>query len=468
MYNFSDIAKTRIINGNIVRAYIKVLSTNTQPEIIIDEENYLQDFTFEDLRYVPDEGIIGGTVAKKVTLNFVNVDENFSIQDREFELYMGVELEDESVEYIKYGTFIVQKPENNQVTDNTSLEALDYMIKFNAAYVDRITYPCTLRQLLFDVVNQAGMKANVPSFLNENFIVENNQFEEGTTLRDVLKAIAQVAFNWIAIDEDNNVVMDFEPKDTIDETLDIEKYFNFSKEDEYGPVNVIILRNSQVEGENVTIKDDESISQYGETELVISDNPFAYTQEKREELIEAGRKMFGFRYTPTTINSLGYIYLNRKDKIKIQNLNNQEFDTYIFNHIIEYNGTASDSIENPASTKTETKYQYESNKDVEKQVKHTELLVDKANQKIEGVISQIGDRSDKTTTITADIDGIKSQVSNVATFKVHQEEKEQIITQEDTAPAQVIRFQINGHLETINNLYAGDDQISNETYLNSN
>lgn len=411
MYNFSNEAKIRVLSGKVTRGYLKVLATDTKPEMIIDENNYLKDCTFEELRYVPDEGFIGGTVAKRVTGNFNNVDSSFSIQDREFELYLGVDLEDGTAEYIKYGTFIVQKPEDDQVNDNTSFEALDYMIKLNLPWVDRMTYPCTLKELFDDLVAQSGLSTKVTSFLNQDFIVENNQFEEGTTRRDVLKAIAQMAFNWVRIDEDNDIVMDFEKKDEVAETLTADNYYNFKKQDMYGPINVIVLRNSQVEGENITIRDEESIAQYGETELVISDNPFAYTQAKRAELIEAGRILFGLTYIPMSMDMIGYMYLNCKDKIKATNLNNETFETYLLNHTIEYAGTISDSMEAPAATKTETKYQF--TPPMIEALKHTELLVDKANQRIDAVIKNISDTNEKMVEIEATLDGVTSTVKSV-------------------------------------------------------
>lgn len=411
MYNFSNEAKIRVLSGKVTRGYLKVLATDTKPEMIIDENNYLKDCTFEELRYVPDEGFIGGTVAKRVTGNFNNVDSSFSIQDREFELYLGVDLENGTTEYIKYGTFIVQKPEDDQVNDNTSFEALDYMIKLNLPWVDRMTYPCTLKELFDDLVAQSGLSTKVTSFLNQGFIVENNQFEEGTTRRDVLKAIAQMAFNWARIDEDNDIVMDFEKKDEVAETLTADNYYNFKKQDMYGPINVIVLRNSQVEGENITIRDEESIAQYGETELVISDNPFAYTQAKRAELIEAGRILFGLTYIPMSMDMIGYMYLNCKDKIKATNLNNETFETYLLNHTIEYAGTISDSMEAPASTKTETQYQF--TPPMIEALKHTELLVDKANQRIDAVIKNISDTNEKMVEIEATLEGVTSTVSEV-------------------------------------------------------
>lgn len=411
MYNFSEEAKTRVLTGKVTRGYLKVLATESQPEMILNEENYLKDVTFEELRYVPEEGFIGGVVAKRVTGNLNNVDSNFSIQDREFELYFGVDLEDGTTEYIKYGTFIVQRPEDNQVNDNTTFEALDYMIKLNLPWIDNMTYPCTLKQLFDDLVAQSGLSTKVTSFLNEDFIVENNQFETGTTRREVLKAIAQMAFNWARVDEDNEIVMDFEIKDTIDETMNADNYYNLSKQELYGPVNVIVLRNSQVEGENITIRDEDSINQYGETELVISDNPFAYTQAKRTELIEAGRYLFGLKYVPLSMDMIGYIYLNCKDRIRVENLNNEVFDTYLFNHTIEYQGVISDSMESPAKTKTETKYQF--TPPMIEALKHTELLVDKANQRIDAVIKNISDTNEKMVEIEATLDGVTSTVKSV-------------------------------------------------------
>lgn len=382
----SDEFKERIRQGKITRGYLKVLATDTQEEFIINENNYLKDLKIQELRYIPDEGFIGGTVAKKLSGNFNNVDNSFSIQDREVEAYLGVDLSDGTTEYIKYGTYIVQAPEDNQVNDNTSFEALDYMIKFNLEYVDRMTYPCTIKQLLDDIADQAGVSSKIGTFLNGDFIVENNQFETGTTLRDVLKAITQMAFNWARVDEEDNLVFDFKIKDDTDEIILSDEYFNFTKSNEYGPVNTIILRNSQVEGENVTIKDEESVSSVGEIELVIADNPFAYTQEKRTQLIEAGRKLFGLRYTPMSMDMIGLMYLNAKDRIGATNPNGEIFYTYLLDHTIDYNGVVLDSMESQAKTKTETKYQF--TPQMVQALRHTEIKVDKANQQIQSIITE--------------------------------------------------------------------------------
>lgn len=651
----TDLFKERLLTGKITRAYLRVLANETEPEMIINERNYLKDVKFEELRYVPDEGIIGGTVAKRVTGNFNNVDENFSIQDREFELYMGVDMDDDAlntpsginiynnkapntkvfiddlgkyvtvndnslfreqiiipksnkyimtyntkvsypnvrfayfnengfisreisningyvftvpegctkidiranseesssyftdlmitggekipeeyeefipnIDYIKLGTYIVKKPENNTVADNTSFEALDYMFKLNLPWDNEITFPCTIKALFDNLVAQSGLKTNITSFPNQDFVVEANPFDDGVTRREVLSAIAQMAFNWSRLDQEDVLRMDFEQTDEIQEVFDIDKYSNLDTQDIYGPVNVIVLRNSQVEGENVTVRDEESINagkgknkfdgitqnsylnldgglsssvpdwisssnfmkvkpntQYiisakttatrelyaefagntrdtiigqrreitpntpftttsqtkyikfslndinatdimlcegtdteyepfipnGETELVIADNPFAFTEAKRAELIEAGRRLFGLTYTPMTMDMIGYLFLNCQDKIKAQALSGKEYETYLFNHTIEYNGTISDSMESPAKTKTVTKYQF--TPDLIKQMRRTEIIVDKANENITLISENLSATNDKVAQLRIEKDKIEAEVNNI-------------------------------------------------------
>ena len=421
----SDEYKARVKSGKITRGYLRILATETLPEIIINENNYLKDLRIEELRYVPEEGFIGGAVAKRLSGNFNNVDSSFNIQDREIEVYLGVELEDKTTEYIKYGTYVVQRPEDDQVNDNTSFEALDYMVKLNKEYVDRVTYPCSVKTLLNDVLDQAGVKSKVYTFDNSEFTVENNQFEPGTTLREVVKAIAQIAFNWARIDEDDNFVMDFEIKQHIDEELGIDDYFSFKKSDDYGPVNVVVLRNSQVEGENVTIKDEESIAEYGETELVISDNPFAYTESKRAILIEAGKRLFGLRYTPMVVDMLGLMYLNAKDIISVQNLNGETFSTYLLDHTIDYTGVVLDSMESKAKTKTETKYQYSAA--MKQLLKNTEAIVDKANQEITLIAEKQVGTEQTVSELKVTLEGISSKVATKDDIEERINELEQTI-----------------------------------------
>lgn len=418
MYQISEEAKERLLQGRVVRAYLKVLATETEEEFIINEENYLKDFVLEDHRYIPSKGIIGGATSKRIKGNFYNIDSNFNIENREFELYIGVELQDKSVEYLKFGNFIVQKPDNNTVNDNTEFEAFDYMIKTNKKYEDRLVYPSTLKELFLDVVEQCELETDITNFVNGDFVIENNPFVDGATNREVLQAIAEVAFDWVRIDENNKVVMDFKQKEIIDETITIDQYKDFNRINKFGPINVVVLKDSQAEGENITYRDETSIEIYGETELIIEDNPFAYTQNKRKQLIESAEKIIGLEYYPVEVESIGFIYLNCNDRIEIEDLSGSKYDTYLFNHTITYNGTVMDTIESIADTKNETKYQFTS--DMINRMQRSEFIVDKARQQIEGILEnqnqqeyQMSQIQQNINKITANVDKITNLVNEI-------------------------------------------------------
>lgn len=409
---------------NIIKCYLEVLPENSNgTSTYIHHNNYLKSIDFDDCRYNQEEGIIGTTIAKGLSGDFVNVDSNFNIENREIKLFIGACLNDDlaedegktdiqiindsNVKYLKMGTFIIQKPENDNVNDNTRFEALDYMIKFNIPFVDRLNYddpqnPITIGVLLQDICNQAGVTLGTTTFRNSTFVLENNQFTSGETCRDVLKAIAQMAFSWARINENDELVLDFNINSSQGEEIDYNEYYDLKFNNAYGPVNTIVLKDSQIEGENYTIHSSDYIE--GTTkpvEIVIEDNPFAYTQDKRQALIEAGRSLFGFTYDPITINTIGAIYLNCLDKIKPKNMQNAYYSSYIFDTTISYNGKISDEKETKALTEVETKYKFTG--DTTKIIRKTQIMVDKANQEITARVETI--ETESIPNLQAQIDG---------------------------------------------------------------
>lgn len=446
---------------NITKAYIIRGSDNFK----ISQDNYLKDLKLEELRFIPDKGFLGGTVARRLTINFNNVDNQFNIQDEDLQLFIGVEYNNTDY-YVKMGNFIVQKPETENTTDNTSFEALDYMCKFNQPYIDEIEYPCKLVDLAENVCNQAGIELGNKDFKNSDFIVTDNQFVSGEPLRTVIGAIALSAFSWARIKQDNKLYIDFQKKETPEEEIDYNSFFtlNFASK-EYGPINKIILRNSQVEGENVSIQDDASIEKDGLHELVIADNPFAYTQEKRIQLIEAGRELFGLRYMPVnSVNTIGYVYLDSNAFISLKDMQGNKINTYVFNHTIDYDGTILDEIASPALTETETKYTY--TPEELQRLQKTEIIVNKQEQKITQIVENQSQFENKLTQVVTDLDGIKQEVSNSAIYKRDVSGITEIKL-EESAPTEILSLEIEGNKTYEANLFPSEDLFpSEELYPN--
>lgn len=393
-----------------VRCFIRFLDDNTE----MNESNYLKKVSFENLRYVPDKGFIGGAVAKRVTIELNNENNSFNIENREFELFLGIVKDDGTTKYISYGNYIVQKPENDNVTDNSSIESYDYMIKFNKTYENKLNRMCTLLELFQSVCEQAGVETDVTSFRNSTFQVDSGMFVEGESLRDVLIAISQVAFTWARVGVDNKMYMDFEIKTTPTETLNNEEYYELSFNDDYTPLNKIVFATRDVEGEEVVVQDIDSINTYGENSLVIYDNPIAYTEEDRVTLIEAGKQLFGLTYKPLSMKTVGYIFLDETDFIAVTDMQGQTYKTYVFDHSFDYIGTITDNIESQAMTDNEVEYEFQGT--LSTQLKKTQVTVDKANQKITLLTQQSEEFSETLTQLEINVGNIQTQVNKFEEF----------------------------------------------------
>lgn len=443
---------------NITRA--KIVYDNTE----INYDNGIKEITLEDSVYVPDVGFIGQATSKKLTLILLDNEQTINLENKEFELYIGADYNNQTY-YINYGKFIVNEPPENDSTNGTiKIIAYDYMIKFNKIYQDEVTYPIKLKDYLSNICTQAGVQLGSQTFPNQNFWVSDNQFE-GKQLREVIKHIAKCAFSWARIGQDNKLYLDFNATGNVIETFGLDDYKQdgFKRANEYyGPINKVTYADSDIQGQEKSVPDESSIALIGTKELVIYDNFFAYTTQKRQDLIQSGNVLFGFNYMPVTqLELTGAIYLDCTDIIEVVDDKNNTIITRVFSHTIKYNGVISDTVSAPAlSNNQETYKNINTTTNAENR---TEIMVDRANKKIQSITSQIGDRSQKTTTITQDIDGINSKVEDIEDL-TRTATGNQTVTISDAFPNEdILELHIWGNNSVFNYLYPRDDLYPEDT-----
>lgn len=431
----------------------KIIYDNTE----INYDNGLKDLELKDTRYVPSVGFIGQAVAKQLTMNVLDNSQTTNLENKELTLYIGADYNGETY-YINYGQFIVDAPpENDSTNGNIKIVAYDYMIKFNKTYEDRLVYPKTLREVLLDVCSQAGVVLSDEEFTNQNFTVENNQFE-GKTLREVLQNIAKCAFSWARIGQDNKLHLDFKVDNEVTETITIEDYKmdSYKKANEYyGSINKVTYGDSDIKGQEESVSDDIDIELHGVKELVINDNYFAYTTEKRQTLIQAGSKLFGLKYMPISqLDMVGLIYLDCTDIIEVEDEEENSIISRVLSHTIKYNGVIADSVENEGTS--ENQQTYKNKNTVAEQNTLAEISIDRANKKIQSLVTQIGDRSQKTTSITQDVDRIESRVGDIINYKEDVEGITQILL-EEVGQNSLIKLEIKGNITYENYLYPSEN-----------
>lgn len=323
-----------------------------------------------------DGNFIGTFVIKRLELSYEDKDLEF--KQKEFNAYKEYKLDDESWESIDYGTFIVQSVEESDTKEEIKVTAYDYGLKFANPYITELNYSSgsiTLKDVIEEVCNKCSVELATLSFANDNFIVDSNQFVESNTFGNVVSAVAGISCNFAKIKADNKLYLDFKNETNI--IIETSDYENFDDKRDTHEYNAVSLGMSNVDGENVTMIDPD-VQEGQENFLTINDNPFAYTQEKRNQLIEGiFNKINGFGYSSFVLDECMYPQLECGDLIKIRNKDGNLVDSIVLR--ITYNNI-SIKLEAPSVIKSTIKYiNPPSAYDI---ARNAQILVDKANNNI--------------------------------------------------------------------------------------
>lgn len=399
-------------NGYTVLSKITIVGTDT----VFTEDDHIVDWTYEDYRYVPNNGFIGQFVERILDGNLQDISEDVVLEDTEINLQLGIvnALDNNTTTWYDYGNFLITKVEKTDTTGNYKFESADYTKKFNKVfdgdYTDT-TYTKSFNERLNDeetvtalwlaqyVCAQAGVLLNDTNFTNYDFVISSNQYDSGDTLRKVMQDIGKLAYSWVRVGEDNKVHIDFTPKSTssVDQydQLTTDEYYVSKKSDlSFGPVNKVLIGMSDVEGENL-YETSEDYTEETECAIKIYDNNLTNTEELRALALNGCDRLFGLTYTPIEINSVGHPWLDGDELIKLTNVDGEIIYTYPFNRKITYAGYIEGTIGAEAQTAQESKYEYKS--DIISDVKKTSFIVDKQEQTITGLVENMNDIILETT-----------------------------------------------------------------------
>ena len=348
---------------------------------------------------------IGTFVMKRI--EFTYNDSDLEFKQKEFNAYKEYKLDNGTWESINYGTFIVQSVKPSDTKEEVKVTAYDYGLKFANPYISELDYSSgniTLPQVLQECCNKCGVELATINFANSGFLVDSNQFDGLSMFGNVVSAVAGISCNFAKIKADNKLYLEFKNETSI--IIDVSDYEEFDDKRDTHPYNAVSLGMSAIEGENVTLVD-EGVEPGKEKYLTINDNPFAYTQEKRNELIQAiFDKVNGFGYSSFELDNCMYPQLECGDLIQIRNKEGQLVDTIVLR--ISYEET-NIKLEAPSTISATVTYQNPpSSYDI---AKLTQITLDKQNQTIEAVVSQVEDNTEHLTRIDQNINEVSITVS---------------------------------------------------------
>ena len=371
-------------------------------ETPITNSNNLQRLEIDSGCYV-DGNIIGSVYAKCLKANFIA--DNNNLVDKVIRVQNGVKYADLSNEYINMGKYTVERPNNEITTNYSQITAYDDLYtNLDKKYICNIDYSSgdkTVSDLYIDVCNQLGLIPKTTTFINSTIPITANPFTNGEKNRTVLQTIAKISCSFIDIDNDTNKI------DLCWLSSSTEPDYIFQKNDYSsveggqvicGPINCLIIKNSQIDDENVTIKDEESIVENGEHSIAISEDYILHNADLRQQAITSiWNRVKGMKYVDCKLTTYyGKPFLKLGAYIRIYTSNTEYFDTYVLKHSFTYDGAFASVIESPALTDQEIKTKQDVS--LGQALKNTQIDVDKQKQQIKLLNKKVDDLSDFTKT----------------------------------------------------------------------
>ena len=326
----------------------------------------------------------------------------------------GVKLANGTYEYLDYGSFLVTEITYTKDTGVTTISGYDKMIMSMKNYIKMaFEYPMSLYEYTKQLCMSFGLNLGNESFeTHNNWQITQELWEniDGITYRDILVQIAQVTCSTCIIGNDDSIY--FKKINETNETLTYDNMKKLKLEPIYGEINSVVLSRTPQE-DNIFMRDDESIELNGLTEWKIENNEII-DKDRDNAMTPIYNAMHGIKYYPfeTTTEGLGWYEI--ADNLDIINDQGDVFNTTLFNFSITIDGGIKETLKTVAETKTQTQYQYATT--IAKRVKNTEIIVNKQEQYIENLVTDMYEEDglvhENFTTIHQDIENIVNSVQN--------------------------------------------------------
>lgn len=369
----------------------------------VNQTNYLTKIELKDSCYVNNE-LIGSIFTKSAEVELLNLPVNTGLVGETITPEIGVRYANDSTEYITFDDYVIESVKDEQTASNTSFSAMNGSTLLDKEYVCSLSFDSgathTINEFYQDACSQIGLTPTDVTFDNSEIVMTGNPFTNKETIRTVLSEVEKVSCSIAKFDWANETISLTWLSNQIDYEFNTSDYSTLEGSMErYGPLNVIIIANAQLDGENVVMTDEESVAEYGEHQIIIDSPYFLYTEELRTQAIQAiYDKLDGLTYYDLKLTTpYGKPFLNIGDKIRINTNENQVYDTYVLSHTFTYDGTFQSIIESPALTQEEQtiKNEFKGNS-VREKLRRTELMVDKTTGEITAIAQRVSEVESKT------------------------------------------------------------------------
>ena len=360
--------------------------------------------------------LIGSALSAKVELTALDPSAQLSnIPDGSvLSVSLGVE-KDESgvVEWVPFQPVTCDSVEYDPDSKTCTVSGFDDMTLLDAKTFAEleIVYPVTLRQIAEAAAAKVGLSLSPdPFFMEDQVYTEDDtpNLSGSETLRQVIAWAAEAALSNAIIGRDGAIqFISMVPTDAA-ATIDAKDYFEFESASQWGPVNTFVLGRLPQE-DNVFREDSEAVAADGSKELRINDNPFL--DGRREQVIDQYfGKVNSLKIIPYKLDWRGNPAVDPGDNIQTVDSRDNPVAVLFGNSEIEFDGGLRFSTTFEIKSLTETDKSKAGS--TGEAVRKTQLEVDKANQKIQGIVVDTENNKTQLSEILQTVSDITLTVSN--------------------------------------------------------
>lgn len=367
------------------------------------------------ISYTIDTGsvAVGKTVLRQIKGEYLG---ERVLVGQSVEVKLGVRLASGDFEDVSLGSFIITQGETIKDRGVTSFTGYDSMIYSIIAYQSAsLTYPTDVSGLYSQIATGLGLDIATDDIPLGDLEIESDLYENinGFAYRDAFEEIAVLGGAVAMINKDGQLdLRNIKTPDNTPEELSYADLKTLLLKDKYGEVNSLVL-GREPQQDNVVTKDDDSIEENGLTEVKIINNQII--DKRREDVADEIFSYFQHtEYYPFEATTIGLGYFEIGDALKIEDSEGTIRDVRVMGISMTVDGSIQEKIWSDEPSKTETNYARAGGLD--RRIKNTELYVDKQNQIIQGIVSDMYDEdgivNTNYTTLTQTIDQIEASIQS--------------------------------------------------------
>lgn len=325
-----DLVQTMVVEpGKIYNFHMDVMNVSHLPITVAGftleagERNFIENTIVAGPEQTTYDFVISGE-----SLHFVVHDPHFELDNRFI-----------PHEYIDLGRFNVVEHERKvdaEGDDTTTFKAFDHMIKTHDTYdVNElgVSFPISVKELVEAIAARCELTLTTAG-VNLDKVIANDKWSafEEVTYRNILDELAQVTGTGMVVYNDHLDMKTF--KVLPDEDVNEDDLFSLSLKQEFGPVNVINLKDSEAKTEYRYPSNWETIPKAQRFEIAIEDNRVVKNNDADyapDLLTELG----SFQYYPFEADTQGFGYLMPLDIVNVVDLDNASHKSVIMHSTLK-------------------------------------------------------------------------------------------------------------------------------------